>query len=100
MDENRANNVITIYLSKLTNRVVIVLVPYVDKINSLDAYNKLNQSLTGDPNVNYNRLHEVIKLAKDKHMPYKTVKFKKYEQNKSTWITLAIPFPYYRPAAL
>ena len=35
-------------------------------------------------------LHEVIKLAKDKHMPYKTVKFKKYKHKKSTWITLAI----------
>ena len=35
-------------------------------------------------------LHEVIKRAKDKHLPYKTVKFKKYKQKKSTWITLAI----------
>ena len=35
-------------------------------------------------------LHDVIKLAKDKHMPYKTVKFNKYKHKKSTWITLAI----------
>ena len=35
-------------------------------------------------------LHEVIKLAKDKHMPYKTVTLKKYKRKKSTWITLAI----------
>ena len=35
-------------------------------------------------------LHEVIKLAKDMHMPYQTVKFKKYKHTKSTWITLAI----------
>ena len=38
----------------------------------------LNQSPNADPNVNY-MLHEVIKRAKDKHMPYKTVKFKKYK---------------------
>ena len=54
---------------------------------SSDVYNKLNQSPTADPNVNYNMLHDVIKLAKDKHMPYKTVK---YKHKKSTWITLAI----------
>ena len=35
-------------------------------------------------------LHDVIKLAKDKHIPYKTVKFNKYKHTKSTWITLAI----------
>ena len=38
-----------------------------------------------DPNVNYNMLHDVIKVAKDKHLPYKTVMHNK----KSTWITLA-----------
>ena len=35
-------------------------------------------------------LHDVIKLAKDKHMPYKTVKCNKYKHKQSTWITLAI----------
>ena len=62
----------------------------VDDITSSDVYNKRNQSPTADPNVNYNMLHEVIKLAKVKHMPYKTVKFKKYKHTTSTWITLAI----------
>ena len=51
---------------------------FVHDITSSDVYNKLNQSPTADPNVNYNMLHDVIKLAKDKHMPYKTVKFNKY----------------------
>ena len=63
---------------------------FVQDITSSDVYNKLNQSPTADPNVNYNMLHDVIKLAKDKHMPYKTVKFNKYKHNKSIWITLAI----------
>ncbi len=63
---------------------------FVHDITSSDVYNKLNQSPNADPNVNYNMLHEVIKLAKDKHMPYKTVKFKKYKHKNSTWITLAI----------
>ena len=63
---------------------------FVHDITSSDVYNKLNQSPTADPNVNYNMLHDVIKLAKDKHMPYKTVKFNKYKHKKSTWITLAI----------
>ena len=46
---------------------------FVHDITSSDVYNKLNQSPNADPNVNYNMLHEVIKLAKDKHVPYKTV---------------------------
>ena len=62
----------------------------VHDITSSDVYNELKQSPTADLNVNYNMLHEVIKLAKDKHMPYKTVKFKKYKHKKSTWITLAM----------
>ena len=37
------------------------------------------QSPNTDPSATYNMLHEVIKLAEDKHMPYKTVKFKKYK---------------------
>ena len=63
---------------------------FLHDIISSDVYNNLNQSPTADPNVNYNMLHDVIKLAKDKHMPYKTVKFNKYKHKKSTWITLAI----------
>ncbi len=63
---------------------------FVHDITSSDVYNKLNQSPTADPNVNYSMLHEVIKLAKDKDMPYKTVKFKKYKHKRSTWITLDI----------
>ena len=59
-------------------------------ITSSDVYNKLNQSPNADPNVNYNMLHEVIKPAKDKHIPYKTVKFKKYKHKNFTWTTLAL----------
>ena len=36
-------------------------------VDELNLCNKLNQSPTADANVNYNMLHEVIKLAKDKH---------------------------------
>ena len=63
---------------------------FVHDITSSDVYNKLNQSPTADTNVNYNMLHDVIKLAKDKHMPYKTVKFNTYKHKQSTWITLDI----------
>ena len=38
---------------------------FVHDITSSDVYNKLNQSPTAVPKVNYNMLHEVIKLAKD-----------------------------------
>ena len=31
-----------------------------------------------------------MQCAKNKHMPYKTVKLKKYKHKKSTWITLGL----------
>ena len=58
--------------------------------SDVGLYNKLNQLSTADPNVNYNVLNEVIKFAKDMHMPYKTIKFKSFKHNKSTRITLAV----------
>ena len=50
----------------------------------------LTKSSNANPNVNYDILHDVMKCAKNKHMPYKTVKLKEYKQKKSTWIMLVL----------
>ena len=50
-------------------------------------YNKLNKSLNADTNINYEIIHDEIARAKNKCMPSKIVKFKKYKHKKSSWIT-------------
>lgn len=43
-----------------------------------------------DPNISYNKLHTIIQLAKEKHMPTKKVRFKRYKHKKNDWITIEI----------
>ena len=52
-----------------------------------NLYNKLDKSLTTDPNLSY-IIHEVIEKAKNNHMLSKLVKFDKYKHKKSKWITM------------
>ena len=49
---------------------------FIHEVFSSNVYSKIDQS----PNVNYDILHDVMQCAKNKHMPYKTVKLKKYKQ--------------------
>ena len=63
---------------------------FIHKVFSSNVYSKLDQSPNANPNVNYDILHDVMQCAKNKHMPYKTVKLKKYKHKKSTWITLGL----------
>ena len=49
-----------------------------------------NVNLDQDPNINYNKLSDLIQNAKNKHMPTKRVKFKKSKHKKSVWITYGI----------
>jgi len=43
-----------------------------------------------DPNINYNKLHNIIEYAKNKHMPIKVVRFNRHKHKKSPWITQGI----------
>ena len=65
----------------------------------LKFYNELEVSLSNthfnsnpcfDPNENYNKLEDLITAAKQKHMPSKLVKVKRYKHRLSPWITTAI----------
>ncbi len=50
----------------------------------------ISDSLTTDPNVNYNILHNIIQHAKNKYMPQKLVKFHIHKHQLSAWITQGI----------
>ena len=63
---------------------------FIHEVFSSNVYNKLDQSPNANPNMNYDILHDVMQCAKNKHMPYKTVKLKKYKHKKSAWITLGL----------
>ena len=49
-----------------------------------------DNDLLADPNMNYEKLESIIKLAKEKYLPLTEVKFKKYKHKISPWITFAI----------
>ena len=46
--------------------------------------------LLSDPNTNYDKLHDILQLCKDKNMPTKKVRFNKYKHKKCPWITYGI----------
>ncbi len=50
----------------------------------------ISDSLTTDPNVIYNIVHNIIQHAKNKNMPQKLVKFHRHKYKLSAWITYGI----------
>ena len=55
-----------------------------------DLISFLDRSPYGDPNRNYNMLHNRVKELKEKHLPYKFVKFNKHRHKNSSWITQGV----------
>ena len=51
-----------------------------NEIIASEIYNKLVKSRSADTNMNYDIIHDAILIAKEKHMPCKLVKLKKYKQ--------------------
>ena len=47
----------------------------------------MDQRLETDPNQNYERLTNHITVAKQKHLPYRFVKFNKHRHKDKKWIT-------------
>ena len=60
------------------------------ELNKTDTWGNLNKNPTADPNLNYNVFIEILQSAKEKHLPSKLIRFKKYKHKKSTWITMGI----------
>ena len=59
-------------------------------ISSKDIYNKLDNNLHADPNLNYNILEKEIIKSMETHMQKKTVKFNRRKHKKDPWITFGI----------
>ena len=72
-------------------RKYVQLERVIDNINSdirssgLD--DKIDTSMTADPNISYSIIHDVIEKTKKTHMTSKLVKYNKYKHKKSKWIT-------------
>ena len=60
---------------------------FVDELTSLNICDKLDKQLTSDPNNNYEILSGLLKYAREKHLPKKTVKYQKKRHKKSKWIS-------------
>ena len=52
-----------------------------------DITSQLNPDPYCDPNINYDILHKHLTDLKDKHLPYRLVKFNKYKHKGNKWIT-------------
>ena len=60
------------------------------ELNSANIYELLDTTLTADPTINLHILNDMIHKAKNKHLPYRTVKFNKHKHKNSNWITKGI----------
>ena len=60
------------------------------ELNKTDTWSNLNKNPTADPNLSYNVSIEILQSAKEKHLPSKLIRLKKYKHKISTWITMGI----------
>ena len=60
------------------------------ELKNTHTWSNLNENPTADPNLSYNVFIEILQSAKEKHLPSKLIRFKKYKHKKCTWITMGI----------
>ena len=63
---------------------------FIQELHANDIYDRLNHELETNPNDNYDKLIETITIIKNKHLPYRFVKFNKHKHKGSRWITYDI----------
>ena len=63
---------------------------FVDELDSMKIYDKLNQNINESPEDNYNRFANLVNSAREKHLPTKMVKYNKKKHKKSCWMTYGI----------
>ena len=73
---------ITIYSNTVESKI-----NFKNNISSKDIYNKLDNNLHADPNLNYNILEKEIIKSMETHMQKKTVKFNRRKHKRDPWIT-------------
>ena len=60
---------------------------FLAELMNSDITSQLNPDPYCDPNINYDILHKHLTELKDKHLPYRLVKFNKYKHKGNKWIT-------------
>ena len=63
---------------------------FLEELRENNIYESLNHTLDLDPNENYNKLILHITNLKDKHLPYRFVKYNKHKHKANKWITYGI----------
>ncbi len=63
---------------------------FVNELNHTDLMSLIDMGANTDPNVSYGMLRNEIQKCKNKHIPYKLVKYNKHKHKKSNWITQGI----------
>ena len=61
-----------------------------DQLVAQNSYDKLDKSMSSDPNLNYKTFAKWLTSAKQKYLPLKKIKFNKYKHKRNNWITSGI----------
>ena len=62
----------------------------VEELDNFNIYDDLNKSVDSSPHRNYDTFINLVKYAKNKHIPKKQVKYRKKKHKKSKWMTTGI----------
>ena len=63
---------------------------FIDELKSLNIHDQLNNTMMHDPQKNYEIFSQLVKFAKEKHLPKKRVKYDKKKHKKCKWMTSGI----------
>ena len=63
---------------------------FITELKNTNIYNSLDHALESGPDQNYDKLINTITTLKDKHLPYRFVKFNKHKHKDSKWIDYSI----------
>ena len=63
---------------------------FLEELKENDIYGSLDHSFQTDPNKNYDKMIDHITKIKNKHLPYRFVKFNKHRHKSNKWITYGI----------
>ena len=77
----------TISITKYTTESIT---NFCDEISHSNIMHRINTNPFANPNYSYEVMENIICTAKDKHLPCRIVKIKKYKHKKEKWITYGI----------
>ena len=75
---------------KVCNQSIENLKQFYEDLQQKDMMSIIDQNPNTDPNLNYDALSSMINNSREKCIPTKFVKFKKYKHKNSKWITKGI----------